>query len=155
LKRRFWIPPIPLAAGIAFQCLAWSLVLVHAVHPSFGIELAWVHAVALGWLTVVALAVLLHVIPGFTDLAWRAEDVARGTVLVICVAAFALVFSFATSTPGGVAFAGGALAIWAVVLAAAGLNRPTFPGGMGGARGVVGLTVILVVLVMAAAVTSG
>jgi hypothetical protein len=52
-------------------------------------------------------------------------------------------------------FAGGALAIWAVVLAAAGLNRPTFPGGMGGARGVVGLTVILVVLVMAAAVTSG
>jgi len=115
LKRRFWIPPIPLAAGIAFQCLAWSLVLVHAVHPSFGIELAWVHAVALGWLTVVALAVLLHVIPGFTDLAWRAEDVARGTVLVICVAAFALVFSFATSTPGGVAFAGGALAV-AVVL---------------------------------------
>jgi hypothetical protein len=52
-------------------------------------------------------------------------------------------------------FAGGALAIWAVVLAAAGLTRPTFPGGIGGARGVVGLTVILVLLVMAGAVTSG
>jgi hypothetical protein len=52
-------------------------------------------------------------------------------------------------------FAGGALAIWAVVLSALGLRRPTFPGGTGGARGVVGLTVILVVLAMAAAVTTG
>jgi hypothetical protein len=49
-------------------------------------------------------------------------------------------------------FAGGALALWAVVLAAAGLTRPTFPGGAGGARGVIGLTVILVVVAMGVAV---
>jgi hypothetical protein len=49
-------------------------------------------------------------------------------------------------------FAGGALALWAVVLAAAGLTRPTFPGGAGGARSVIGLTVILVVVAMGVAV---
>jgi hypothetical protein len=49
-------------------------------------------------------------------------------------------------------FAGGALALWAVVLAAMGLRQPTFPGGSGGARGVIGLTVVLVVVAMGVAV---
>jgi hypothetical protein len=51
-------------------------------------------------------------------------------------------------------FAGGALALWAVVLAVMGLNRPTFPGGAGGARGVLGLTVVLVVVAMGVAVAT-
>jgi hypothetical protein len=51
-------------------------------------------------------------------------------------------------------FAGGALAIWAVVLAAAGLTRPTFPGGAGGARGVIAVTVVLVVVAMGIAVST-
>jgi hypothetical protein len=50
--------------------------------------------------------------------------------------------------------AGGALALWAVILAAIGLNRPAFPGNVGGARGVVALTVILVIIAMAVAVTT-
>ena len=115
---RFWIPPLPLVAGLAFQVLAWCLVLRHAVSPSFGLELAWVHAVALGWLTLTALAILLHVIPGFTDLAWRAEGVARIAVLVVCVAAFALVVSFAANAPAGVGYAATLLAA-AIVLYAA------------------------------------
>ncbi len=109
MKARFWIPPIPLAAGMGFQSLAWCLVLLHAVQPTFGVELAWVHAVALGWLTLVALAVLLHVIPGFTDLVWRAEGVARGTVVVVAAGALALVVSFAAGAPNAVAASGAVL----------------------------------------------
>jgi hypothetical protein len=46
---------------------------------------------------------------------------------------------------------GGALAAWAVVLAAIGLSRPGFPGAAA-ARGVMGLTAVLVVAAMAVAV---
>jgi hypothetical protein len=49
-------------------------------------------------------------------------------------------------------FAGGALALWAVVLATAGLTRPAFPGNVGGARGVIAVTVLLVIAAMAIAV---
>jgi hypothetical protein len=153
MKPRFWIPPIPLVAGILFQVLAWCFVLVHAVFPSFGIELAWVHAVALGWLTVVALAVLLHVVPGFTDLAWRAEGVARGTVLVVCVAALALVVSFAASTPAGVAFAGivlaaaiilyATLALWTLSGSAPDRRSATIARGLGMAVVALAVTALL------------
>lgn len=115
MNARFWIPPIPLAAALGFQFLASIFVLVHAVRPGFGVELAWVHAVAVGWLTLTALAMLLHVIPSFTDLPWRAESVARVTVLVVAAAAFALVIAFAAGSAQGVAAAGSALAA-AVVL---------------------------------------
>jgi hypothetical protein len=68
LRARFWIPPLPLAAGLVFQLGAWALVIADAVAPGAGLELAWVHAVAVGWLSATALAVLLHVVPAFTDL---------------------------------------------------------------------------------------
>ncbi|HWE15083.1 MAG TPA: hypothetical protein VG365_16280 [Solirubrobacteraceae bacterium] len=47
---------------------------------------------------------------------------------------------------------GGVLALWAVILAGIGLSRPAFPGGEGGARGVIGLTLVIVVLAIGAAV---
>ena len=153
MKRRFWIPPIPLAAGIGFQTLAWCFVVLHALQPSFGIELAWVHAVALGWLTVVALSVLLHVIPGFTDLAWRGEDAARSIVLVVCIAALALVISFATSSAGGVALAGTVLAaavacytllaLWTLGGRAPDRRSATIARGLAMAIGALGLTALL------------
>jgi hypothetical protein len=48
--------------------------------------------------------------------------------------------------------AGGALAAWAVVLAAIGLNRPAFPGGVRGQRGVIAISLLLVVIAIAAAI---
>ncbi len=48
--------------------------------------------------------------------------------------------------------AGGGLAVWAVVLAGLGLSRPVFPGNGGGARAVMGITFVLMVLAMAMAV---
>jgi hypothetical protein len=48
--------------------------------------------------------------------------------------------------------AGGVLAVWAVVLAALGLSRPTFPGNGGGARVVMGISFVLMVIAIAMAV---
>jgi hypothetical protein len=48
--------------------------------------------------------------------------------------------------------AGGALAVWAVVLGLAGLRSPDFPGSEHGARGVMAISAVLVVAAMAAAV---
>ncbi len=112
MRARFWIPPLPLAAGLAFQLGAWGLAVADARAPAPGLELAWVHAVAVGWLSATALAVLLHVVPAFTDLEWRAADAARAAAFAVPLAAFALVVAFA-------ARAGTALAVAAVVLAAA------------------------------------
>jgi hypothetical protein len=47
---------------------------------------------------------------------------------------------------------GGALAVYAVVLATIGIQRPSFPGGASGQRGVIVLTLVLVVLAIGAAI---
>jgi hypothetical protein len=44
------------------------------------------------------------------------------------------------------------LAAWAVVLAAIGLNRPTFPGGIRGQRGVIAISLTLAVIAIATAI---
>lgn len=48
--------------------------------------------------------------------------------------------------------AGGALAVWAVVLSAIGLSRPEFPGAGAAQRGVAAVSILLVVAAMAAVV---
>jgi hypothetical protein len=50
--------------------------------------------------------------------------------------------------------AGGLLAAWAVVLALLGLSRPSFPAGAAAARGVMGVTVVLVAAAMTTAVVT-
>ena len=47
---------------------------------------------------------------------------------------------------------GGVLVVWAVVLAFVGLRNPTFPGGVAGQRGVVGVSLVLAVVAMGTAV---
>jgi hypothetical protein len=48
--------------------------------------------------------------------------------------------------------AGGLLAAWAVVIAFVGLSRPSFPAGAVPARGVMGVTAVLVAAAMVTAV---
>lgn len=105
-EMRGWIPPIPLALGALVGALSWLLVIAYGRTPSFGIELAWIHAVALGSFTSIALAVLIHVIPGFTDLSWRARTVARASGAALPFTAVAFVLSFATGSQVGVAMFG-------------------------------------------------
>ena len=92
---RHWIPPLPLAAGLVFQIIGWALVVLYGFSPSAGIALAWVHAVALGWLTLTALSVLLFVIPAFTELRWRGERIARAAVAVVPFGILLLLMGFA------------------------------------------------------------
>jgi hypothetical protein len=60
----------------------------------------------------------------------------------------------AAAEPSKVPFyiAGGALAIWAVVLAGIGLTQPQFPGNDRGARRVMMLSLVLIVIAILAAV---
>ncbi len=51
-------------------------------------------------------------------------------------------------------FAGGALAVWAVVLAGIGLTRPEFPYGPRGQRGVMAFSFVLVVIAIAMAIAT-
>jgi hypothetical protein len=62
----------------------------------------------------------------------------------------------AASEPSKVPFfiAGGALAAWAVILAAIGLNRPDFPGNVRGQRTVIGITFTIMVIAIAMAIVT-
>ena len=50
--------------------------------------------------------------------------------------------------------AGGALAVWAVVLAGIGINRPGFPGDLRGQRGVIAISLTLMVIAIAMAIVT-
>ncbi len=62
----------------------------------------------------------------------------------------------AAGEPSKVPFfiAGGLFAVYAVVLAAVGITRPNFPGGGGGARAVMGLSFVLMVIAVAMAIVT-
>jgi hypothetical protein len=61
---------------------------------------------------------------------------------------------FVAATVSKVPFyvAGGVFAIWAVALSAFGLNRPSFPSSLGGQRGVIAISFVLMVITIAMAV---
>jgi hypothetical protein len=50
---------------------------------------------------------------------------------------------------------GGLLAVWAVTLAGLGISRPEFPYNDRGARGVIGVSFVLIVLAIGAAIATG
>jgi uncharacterized membrane protein SirB2 len=97
--RRHWIPPGGLLFAQVCHGLSWLLLLWIAMFDSIeGLSapaLAWIHLVALGWFTVAALSVLLHIVPGFTDLRWRFERVARASLVVFALGVVAFVLSLA------------------------------------------------------------
>ncbi len=47
---------------------------------------------------------------------------------------------------------GGAVAVWAVLLAGIGLSRPEFPSNTTGERGVIAISFVLIVLAIGAAI---
>lgn len=102
-ERRHWIPPLGFAFGLLCHGLSWVLALwialrvgVSAFSPA---EIAWIHLVALGWITVTALSVLLHAIPSFFELAWRYETLARNALFVSALAIAAFVVSLLWARP--------------------------------------------------------
>jgi hypothetical protein len=108
-----WIPPGGLLAGHAAHGSSWILLLYIAVSQSASpwAPLAWLHLVALGWLTLIALAVLVHVIPGFTGIEWRWEVVARCSLGVYGAGVAMLVVAFLSGMPLLFPIAGGIIAV--------------------------------------------
>ncbi|MBO9539908.1 hypothetical protein J7643_04855 [bacterium] len=99
---RPWIPPAALVAAQLAHGASWAMLIAFAWPSTPGLSmpsLAWIHTVALGWLTLTALGVLVHVIPGFLDIEWRAEGVARWSLLPFGLGAASLVTGFALSQP--------------------------------------------------------
>jgi hypothetical protein len=98
---RRWIPPLGLAFGQLCHGASWLLVLWIGLRGKLGYaslpEIAWIHLVALGWLTTTALSILLHAIPAFTDARWRYEGTARAALFVFGVAVVAFVVAFFVS----------------------------------------------------------
>jgi hypothetical protein len=100
---RGWIPPLPLACGLASFGLSWIVLFAIARSGALGpspLVLGWIHLVALGWISTVALAVLLHAVPGFLDVEWDGAGpaIARACTPVFAIASLALAAGFICGT---------------------------------------------------------
>jgi hypothetical protein len=79
---------------------SWPLLVLVALHERAGarwLEFGWLHLVALGWVTLTALSILIHVIPAFTDAEWRVEKIARGSLSAYALGVLLLVTGFCVS----------------------------------------------------------
>ncbi|HZO94211.1 MAG TPA: hypothetical protein VFB22_10645 [Candidatus Baltobacteraceae bacterium] len=104
--RTHWIPPGGLLAGQLSLGFAWlMLIALGTRHGGALAPLAWVHLVALGGVTTIALSVLIHVVPAFTDATWRRERMARVAIAPFWIGAVALSAGFWFDATGVVAWA--------------------------------------------------
>lgn len=92
-----WIPHWALLAGQLAHGASWALLAALGARGLLGFSfpgLAWVHLVALGYLTLISLAVLIHVLAGQADLTWRFKAVARWSLLPFALGAWGLAAAF-------------------------------------------------------------
>lgn len=87
-SRRHWVPPgalifAQLSHGASWFLLIWAGLAGSVSAISFP-AIAWIHTVVLGSGTTAAMGVLLHVIPRFSDVRWRAENLARYSLFFFC-----------------------------------------------------------------------
>jgi hypothetical protein len=95
-----WIPKDTLIAANMFAGASWIALLALAVggaEPGSLPSLAFVHLVALGWLSLTALSVLIHVTPTFLGVSWTYESLARNALRGFAIAVAALVLGFVSA----------------------------------------------------------
>ncbi len=100
--RRHWIPPGAFAFGQLAHGASWLVAIIAALTlltGSDGWQLAWIHLVVLGWFTTIAFGILLHALPAFTDGVWKAETLARWSILGFAAGVFGMVVAFAAASP--------------------------------------------------------
>ncbi|MDE2572842.1 MAG: hypothetical protein KGM44_10020 [bacterium] len=108
-----WIPPGALVIGGLSQGLSWLLLLALALRGEDSLgphTLAWIHLVALGWLTMVALAILIFAAPNFTDATLRGERLARFALYPFALGAYLMVAGFLAERFAAVAWGAAILA---------------------------------------------
>lgn len=123
-RRQHWIPPgalifAQLSHGASWLILLWAGVSGSIQSLDFR-AIAWIHTVALGWATLAALAVLLHVVPRFADVTWKMESVARGSLGAFAVGVLLFVAALLIY-PRATVFAAGLLVISLLTYVAAAL----------------------------------
>ncbi len=77
------------ASWVLLFVAAWSQ---NLRNPFYGF--AWIHTVALGWVTMAALAILLHALPAFIDSPWRWQTVSRWSIAAFAAGVALLVLGF-------------------------------------------------------------
>ena len=111
-----WIPPEPLIFAQVSLLVSWCLLFAVGAQGAFGpspLGFAWIHTIALGWLSSTAMAFLIHVLPTFLDAPLRFPRLARSAPWIFQAGTIAIVAGFAIWAPKVVA-AGGALVLIAV-----------------------------------------
>jgi hypothetical protein len=94
---RRWIPPVPLiyaqlAHGFSWALIFWAAWTGNLTNALYGF--AWIHTVALAWVTMSALAILLHALPNFIDVPWRDETAARWSIAAYGIGVALLIAGF-------------------------------------------------------------
>ena len=96
-RRRHWISPAALIYAQFAHGFAWLLVLWTAWSgnlPNSLYGFAWIHTVALAWVTMAALAILIHALPNFIGVPWRGENAARWSIALYGCGVAMLLFGF-------------------------------------------------------------
>lgn len=116
-SRRHWVPPGALIFAQLSHGASWFLLLWAGLTGSISAvgfpAIAWIHTVALGSGTAAALGVLLHVIPRFSDVRWKAENVARYSLFFFC--AGVVIFVGALLSDSNLAVVGAAVILLALI----------------------------------------
>jgi hypothetical protein len=102
-KQLPWIPPLALVFSQLAHGVSWALIFWAAGSGNFDTpfaQFAWIHTVALAWITVAALAILLHALPNFIDVEWFGGRLfPRVCIGVFAVGVALLVYSFLNAPP--------------------------------------------------------
>ncbi|HET7815041.1 MAG TPA: hypothetical protein VFL13_11785 [Candidatus Baltobacteraceae bacterium] len=100
---RPWIPPFALVFSQLAHGVSWLLIFWAAGSGNFDTpfaQFAWIHTVALAWITVAALAILLHALPNFIDVEWFGGQLFSRVCIAVFAAGVALfVYSFLNAPP--------------------------------------------------------
>jgi hypothetical protein len=107
-REKVWIPPAGLATGHLAHGLSWAVLATLASRQELFFSfpgLAWIHLVALVWLTLTALTILVHVVPGFLGVTWKGGHAVRWLLAPVGIGSVGLVAAFWWASPTALAIA--------------------------------------------------
>ena len=133
-QRRHWIPPAALiyaqlAHGFSWLLILWAAWSGNLTGGLYGF--AWIHTIALGWVTMAALGILQHALPAFVDVEPRGETPARWSMVFYGIGVAGLLYGFLAQPR---ALAGAGALILAALLVYVGCAFVTLAQAMNGER---------------------